>query len=399
MNNTTKKILYILLGLLVVGIAVFFIFFYKATININVNPNSAQIELAGNNQMGSLNTKLVPGNYYLRITMPGYVTYEKNLTLGINQKINLNIDLKNQPDAQKVTDFPGKYSTLTEDKSSLLYIASSNNTGYIINNINSNKTAPSAITPAVFGGINNLYWAPSKLLAILANDNGEKTLYDFGRYDLLNQEEKKLGTGIGDLSFTKDGNKIIYFNAPGTGEKSLVRANKDNGDIERLIDLRNYNINNPKLRLSTDEKYVMLITDQIFLIDMYLKTVTQLTQFSSISDATFTPDSQAIIYERDNSLTKINFAGNEERSLNINTTLKKTTWNDNYLIYATREANSQSDTLAQKNLNDDTTITYTYNTQNQNLNMTNLYLNKSKSKIFFESNGYIYSLDLVENSY
>ncbi len=396
-----KKILYIVLGVLGVGIIVYFLFFYKTTLTINTIPETAQIEIAGNVSTGSTQIKLMPGDYKLKISQQGYVTYEKNIKAKPSQKIALQVELKVQPDPARISNLPAKFSTLTEDEKSLVFVSNQDKAAHMVSHVNTDKISnPSVITPpAVFSDVVNMLWGPTKRLAIIKTNDRNTGIYDFGRYDLINQEKIDFGPGIEGISFNSDGERIVYYYAPDTGEKTLIRAKKNNTEIERLIDLRNYNFINPKVIWSHDDQNVLIITNELYLFDMYYKTIEKLENIGTISNADFTPDSTQIIFEQEGQLKLCDLKGENIQQTEIFTTLNKTTWFDeNNLFYATKTANEASDSLFEMSIRDFYKKEFDYN-KSIFINVTNPIVSSDKNRLFFESNGYLNFLNLVEKEY
>ncbi len=402
-SNKSKKlklVLCIIIGIIIVAAAVYFVFFYKATLDINLEPPTAQVEIAGHTNTGSTQQKLMPGEYKLKISQLGYVTYEKMIKLGASEKKDLNIQLKIQPEPKKVTNFPAKFSTLAEDGNGLIYISNEGRIGYIVYHINTDDISePSAITPEVFGDVENMIWNPSKRLSILKKKNKHTGIYDFGRYDLLNQEEQDWGEGIGGIAYNGDGEKVVYYYTPDTGEKTLIRAKKDNSNIERLIDLREYNLIDPIVKWSKNDKNVLLITNQIYVFDMYYKTIKKLENIDSVTNADFTPDSNQIIFEQKGQLKLCDLNGENQKELSINTQLTKTTWIDNNtLFYAQRMENQATDSFFQIDINNIDKKEFDYN-KSHIINAFNPIISLDLTRVFFENNGYMYLLDLVNKNY
>ena len=126
-------------------------------------------------------------------------------------------------------------------------------------------------------------------------------LYDFGRYDLLHQEAHFWGTGIGDIEFTPKGDQVGYYFEPGTGEKSLIIANKDNSAMNRILDLRNFE--NPSLSWSSDLKNIVITNkskdysnNKIYLFNLIEKTSTPITETGDNLGAIFDPKGEKIVY-------------------------------------------------------------------------------------------------------
>lgn len=397
MTSKLKTILIVSIGVLVVTVVVFFVFFYKATLKINVNPSSAQIEIAGQKSVGSLKTKLKPGNYDLVITHPDYIKLEENIGLKMSQVADLNLTLIQSPEPYLLVDYPAHFATLTYDQGSIIYLSNQGRTVYRVDEVDlDSKSVPRAITAEDFSDVKDMIWFPNKKLALVKQAD-RNTLYDFSRYDLLHHDSKELDKLIKNIAIDPTGEKIIYFFEPGTGEKSLVRAYKDNSQPEKLIDLREYNLTNPQLDWSSDGKKILLVTDQIYLYDLYSKSISQLTQFESVSDAQFTPDGQSIIYQQDGALYLMDLAGGNKKNLDIKTSFNKLAWvDDQNFICAIKEEGKE--VLIKYNLDSGDKLVYNYSSK-ENIDFSHLFLAENRSKIFFNSGDYLYSLKLVSGKY
>lgn len=392
-----KLILLIVLAILVVAAAVYWFFFYQAKVFISTNPNSAKIEIAGLTAVGSLQTQLQPGNYTLKITLSNYVPYEKNLTLKASQKFNFSLVLNHLPEPVKVIDYPAWFVNPSEDGESLLYLSKEGKTLYRIDNVASDsKQKPYAITPDVFQDVKEIVWQPTRELALIKQAE-RWYLYDFKRYDLLNQESQQWSEGIGKLAWSPDGAKVVYYYNPPEGEKTLIRANKDNSEMERFYNFKDTNITNPQIHWSSDGKKILVVDKSIFILDVYTKTLQQLKQFETVTAAQFTPDNQHIIYEKDGYLYLINLEGEERQDLAITTSLDKTVWLDaSNLLYFAEAAGS--DQLYQYNWQSQEKIPYSYDSS-YTIHARKMNISKDKSKVFYSQDTDLYSLKLVEKEY
>lgn len=291
-----------------------------------------------------------------------------------------------------------QFVTFTQDGKDLLYLSNNGKTIYKLNSASSDQPqTPYAITPDVFSAIQDIIWNPNKELAIIKNTTGNTSLYDFNRYDLLHQENFDWGADIKGIAWRSDGEKTIYYYAPASGEQSLIRADKNNSAIEKILDMRPYNLGSAKISWSADQQKVLLLTSKIYLFDVYTKTITPLEQVTEVTQAQFTPDSQQIIYQNSGSIYLLDLSTKAIEDLGIKTTLDRIVWLDQTnFIYA--ETIDDKDQFAKYNLTTKEKITYDYNTE-QNLKATNLLLSANPDKLFFISNSYLYSLKLENKQY
>ena len=390
-------ILIIILTLAILG-GVYYYFFYNATLTITSQPDSATIDVSGNSAVGSYTAKLKPGTYSIKVELTDYVPYEQSITLQPSKKINLNIDLKALPTPVKLVDYPATFYTTTQDEKSLLYLSNNSSTIYKIDGVLKDaKGIPFPVTPKRFNDVKNILWSPTKILALI-NQSDKWYLYDFNRYDILNQEIYEWPTEIKSIVWSNDGEKVVYLYQDGN-EKTLRRANKDNSSPERIYNLKDVNINNPKMIYSPDSKKILIMDTSLYMFDVYTKTLTQLKQFEQITNAMFSPNSDTIVYDKDGKLYSVDLEGNNKKDLSIATTINKTTWLDSTkLLYFTPTANEQNSHLFSLDLSNNTTTEYIYNL-NTPVDVTNPIVSVDTSRIFYNQGTDLYSLKLVEKNY
>lgn len=399
MNQGLKRIIFIIIGVILITAVLYFLFFFRATVIINPEPSNAQIEIAGKVSLGKTTIKLMPGTHRLKITSPGYVAFDQDITAKVSQRSELNIKLKTEPKLEKISNYPGQFVTTTLDGKSLLYLSNNGKTIYKVDNVLASENFSSyAITPDVFSDVANILWHPDKELAIIRYNDGDTSLYDFNRYDLLHQEKKDWGGGIKGISWRSDGEKIIYYFEPGNGEKSLIRANKDNSGMERIFDMRPYSLIDPAVYWSADQKTVLLVSGELHVFDVYTKTLKKIEGINAVTSAQFTPDSQKILYEKKGSLFIIGIDGKDNQDLGIQTTLKKLTWFDEAsFVYAVREAGKNTDSLLKYNLVSKEQISFDYGSSGA-VNASGLIISSDKNKLFF-TDSFIYGINLAAKTY
>lgn len=389
-----KKIILLILGFLLLSAGIFFGFFYKGTLIINPDPNTAEIDLNGVINHGSVTLKLKPGTYSLTVSAPGYISYHANINIKISQTITAEPKLLPSPVATKLTKNQISFLNFGDDSQSFMYLSNSGKTFYKITKLDQTEPEITPITPDVFSNITNVVFSPDRQLFIY-KINTATYLYDLKRYDLVHQEIHPWGEGIGSVVWSPDGKNIYYYFAPKNGETTLIKANLDNTSTERVYNFKDSAIRDPRLRISPDGKQIIVLTDKIYPFDTYTKNLRDLPDITQVANADFSPDSQKIIYEINGGLFLTDFEGKNKQDLNIKTTLNKIDWLDNNnLIYAQSDS---PDKFFSYNLTTQKTTQYAYST-NENISATNLTISKDKKGLFFESNGALYFINLEEKS-
>ncbi|MBI2501507.1 MAG: PEGA domain-containing protein, partial [Deltaproteobacteria bacterium] len=69
------------LVLLLIGGVIFFLFFWKATLSVSPTPAEAQVSVGDALGIGSLTTKLSPGESKVMVSLLGYLPYTQILEL------------------------------------------------------------------------------------------------------------------------------------------------------------------------------------------------------------------------------------------------------------------------------------------------------------------------------
>lgn len=396
LNPTLKYILYGLGGLAILGIILYIFIFYKGTLVINPSPVTAKTTIANVSKSGATKFRLKPGVYNVKIEVEGYVSYEKELTIKSAQTITLNLALNKIPEPKNLAQ--GVQFLNRGLENSLLYLADSGKTLYKMDNISLESPEIKPITPAAFSNLTDIFWAPEKDLAVMKK-TGETFLYDFKRYDLLHQEIHPWPEGVGQVTWSPDGNYVFYYFNPADGEKTLIRADRSNSNQERFYNLKESIISNPQLHWSADGKKILVITTDIYLLDVYSKQLSQLTENETVSQAIFSPDSQWILYSNNQGLFLMDLQGESKRDLQLKTTINKTVWYSDSKNLLAAEANKNNiDKLYKVNVQTGEKKEYSYSS-GVATNLTNLILLSEQKTLYFNSNSNLYSLDLGASEY
>jgi len=250
-------------------------------------------------------------------------------------------------------------------------------------------------------GLQSVLFSPNFQLAIFRKQNNESGIFDFKRYDLLHQEYTSMGKDIGNVVWQTDGEKIFYFYAPADGERSLIRASKNNSDVERIYDCRETGLQNPILKISSDGTKILFLEKDIYLFDIYKRTLDKLSDSGKIVDAVFSPNMDKILYATDSKdplspyqaqISIMDIQGKNNKNLDLRTNLDKTVWlADNLNIIA-----DSKEGLAKVNTDSLAKIAFVY--QN-NFKAENLILSKDEKVLYFLSEGNFYSIVLQTKEY
>lgn len=397
MKPIIKTILYILAGLIIVGGLLYIFIFHKGTLAINPTPVTAKTTVNNNSQTGPGKFRLTPGTYNVIIEAEGYVSYIKDINIESSTTVNVNAILKQIPAPKKIysQNVNFLYKGLED---SLLFLSNSGKTIYRINNITPDKQDVIPVTPDTFSDLTEINWSPDKELAVMKKSKST-FLYDFKRYDLLHQEITAWPEGVGEVAWSPDGKYIAYYFNPPRGEKTIIRADRSNSNQERLYNLKNSEIVNPRLVWSEDGKKIMLLTDNIYLLDVYSKELTKIVDKENVNDAVFTPDSQSIIYSNVQGLFLTDLAGATKRNLEAQTTASKTVfYPETKEILAAVPSAGKSDTLLKINYETGEKQPYYYD-QAMITNFTNMIILSDKKTLYYQSASDLYSLDLGASEY
>jgi len=443
------KMFFIITAIIIIigGVVFFLLFFNKGTLKLTVNPPEALVKIDDQEYPTKITyeQKLPAGEHILNITLSGYIEYNKKIEIGSFKTTELTIDLNKIPEAKKILEGKMEFISLSPDKKYLVGLGDSGKTFYRIPITNNNApteetpesqnqpvttiNAAQAITENNFANIIDVIWNPAEELAILKIKNEEEALkntdfwrqdsengtittwlYDFNRYDLANQESTFLGDDIGDIVWSPDGKKIIYYSKT---KKSLNKANGDNSSLAVIKNIQN--ISKPTLDISPDGKFLALVPQSfnyqknyLYKIDLYSKDLKQLIKEGNQKEAIFNPGSNKILYATYSqdpnssvytSLSIIDVDGKNNKNLDLRILIDKVAFlDDNNFLYAFLEDQSQSEVLKKFNLESNEEKDYFF-TSEEKLRFENMVLAENKEKVYFLSENYLYQLDLVTDEY
>lgn len=346
-------LIWIAATILFLGIILLLVLLSRAFIKITVNPPNARVEI--NNMVIPLNPSgygratVKPGANKIEITADGYIGYSTTVSLKGGKTGTYQVELRKNPFPINIGNLEEANNTVqfispADEGNTMFYLGNSGRTLYKATfSINDKgEITPSLnqpITNPVLSGIKDIIWSPNKAVAIFKKDNGIYTIFDFKKYDFLSQQEMPFGENIGDLAWAPDDSKIAYYYAPPSGEKSLIFADKNNKELQRVVNLADEGIDNPYLAWSPDSEWLIVIprnkdlsTNKIYLFNAYSRTLKTVNDsgnniealFNKSGDkiiySTYSPDPGAIVKQN---LSIMNLDGSDKRSLDLRAYIPK----------------------------------------------------------------------------
>lgn len=393
-----RVVLMILGGLTISIIAIFFIFFWKATLTITSLPADAQIQIADQSANGQLKTSLPPKIYHFSVTRQNFIPYQADLKLNIHEQKKITISLRDVPVPVQLSDKVVQFMTLDPERTSLLFLAPSQKTAYRLFIKDLAKPVVDEVTPASLEGITDLIWSPNRQLAFMKFHDVTKQ-YDFKRYDLVNQETHDWPAGVGSIDWRPDGEKVAYAYEPADGERTIIRATKDNGEQERILNLLGTTITHPKLKWSPDAKQISLVTTELHTLDTFSKdALKSFDKLGTIKDALWLPTSTGLIVQgQDDQLSLVTLAGKITK-LGVTGSIDQVVpFTDGLAIIYSRERNSKTE-FYKIQLDTQVQTPYIFRSQAP-LAPTNLILSKDEQTLFFVSAGHPTALKLDTGQY
>lgn len=353
-----------LLGGITIAAAFFFIWFVSNSfVIVNVNPTNAIVTIDNNplkiNRFGAGRKTMKAGKYLVCVEADGYMGYAKQESFKRGFVTKINVSLKELPAPSKIAD--GKLIE-KQDDSNFLFLNSEGNQIFkstVTRSASEKEMAieTKAVTSNQLSGIKEIIWSPNKQLALFRKDDGIY-LFDFQKYDFINQKESLWGKDIGSIAWSPDNSKIAYhYNLPG-GEKTLIFADIANTEQNRILNLSEMGINDPILRWSNSSQWLLIIprnkdynTNKIYLFNTYNKTIKEITDTGNQADAIFSIGDDQLLYATYSKdlvnpislvISKMNIDGENQEPFEIRTVLSKTAWrNQKDLIAVVYDVNEK----------------------------------------------------------
>ncbi len=322
-SHSRLKAILLTLGILVVVlIAVFFIFFYRVQFFLSPVGGADRIVLDGKEVAAGLQ-KVIPGKHSVEIKKDGYVTYRQSGEYKINQRVDVSFQMIKATEPQLVETGAIKVmQPVTTTR--FAYLMTSDG------RIASVATEPAEGAFTAYPLTNSSYKTARKFL--FSDDNTYAMVLDtdsvkavsFSRSDALNQTEGKLAldatkissltwnTGKGSYSFEPN-SKIIYDIKDNNGwDLMQADANLSKSTILMRIDPTRFA--SPTIDLSGNQQTVLIVGGEAGIFDIASRSYTKLDEGKIFQSGTWGPSGKyAIVIDangesyllKDNKLTKI----------------------------------------------------------------------------------------------
>lgn len=382
MNIEIKKLMrsvYLVFSVIIVVILLLFWFFTHSIVSFQVAPRNATLSIDGTTvtdlKNGSVIKSLSPGQHLVSVQADGYVGINQEVDFGRGIAKKITVTLENNPEPLTITNTVTPDSLAISQNARFLTKGSDFNDFYYLDGKILYKARVKAdtgqkvtllnkipITNPVISDVSEIVWSPSFDLALFRKTTGIN-IFDFQKYDFVNQTETSWGQDVGNIAWAPDNSKIAYYYAPATGERSLIFANTTNADVTRVYNFKDLGIENPILHWSPDSQYLLVIPqnkdaslNKIYLFDSYSRTLSMIADTGNQLDAMFSPDGNKIIYSTyskdptgavNSILSIMNKDGSNKKSLDLRAELSKITWSKNStdIIVASYDQGTKKESL------------------------------------------------------
>jgi hypothetical protein len=384
------------------------------TVIVQSSPESATV-LINKIEQPSHRLTLKPGSYDLTVSFTGYVTYQGSITLKRGQKLVLPILLKQVPTATLLTTNLNTVPQFFDATHDVYFMGTNNTTLYRTRNlVGEAGVKVEAMTSNTLLGAEKVAVRPDGEVALIKMSDGIY-LYDFKRYDFLNQSKTLWGTNIDDFAWSPNNLQVAYTYYGANGEQSLMLSDIQNNNQRREIDLTKDKIDHPSIAWSDDSRHLLLVakstqtkTNYIYTYDLFIKKFAQLTEVGEVEGAKWSPDGEYIAYVapgRDSAGSTTNIAwiaksdGSGVTPLNVAvSSISKLCWENNStgVIVA---SNNTDGSIKLQSVDLSANITPYQYAPPTKFNPDNIMSIPKDSRLLFTNDGQLMSLGLITSKY
>ena len=396
------------------SLLIYILFFMRGKVAVEVVPTSAVVTLDNKpapiiNGFARFSTKF--GTHILRVETDDYIGFKEEFKINRGKNYSRKISLKKAPQPIEIASSASNIAIKDDE----IYFQSKEDHLFYLAKINvksdgtAELTEKKAITSAPIDNFQKVIWSPNKEV-ILIKQGQSVDLFDFKKYDFVNQNRVRFGDNIGDIAWSPDNSRVAYFYNP-PGEKSLIFADVNNNNITRALNFAKYDIDDPYLAFSPDSEWMVIIPrnkdyakNKIYLLNVYTREFKAVSDQGEQKEAIFSANSDKIIYSSFSG-DKMNKSSRLLGIMNLDGSDKKTVdlaakasdgryWKDANKIFL--PSNNENSKLVLVDVNDAKTTEFFFSGQ-KNLSIDSVCLNEDKTAAIFTSNDKLYFVKLESN--
>ena len=286
-------------------------------------PRDAYVTIDGKafdkNAKGVYRTITTPGEHTVEITQADSVGIAKTFKFRRGLKTNIKTTLSSLP---KVESLETGGSFFYSDSNDDFYYLNGSKDTIMHGKYENGQLKTSAVTSKSLSNIDEIVWSPNKDLALLRKSDGKINMFDFKKYDFVNQTETFWGQNYGAIAWSPDNTEIAYTIA-NSDENSLFFSNIANTESTRILNLNDYNITNPLLRWSPDSSQLLIVSratdvknNKIYLLNVFNRTLSALAEADSYTNAIFSIDSKYVLTNKKSGETqRFSIENNKEQTM------------------------------------------------------------------------------------
>lgn len=415
MNKSPKFWFSIAGGILLFLFAIFYFVIYRGTLNVNVSESGATIIIDDKVYGETFNGRLLAGNHELRIEKSGFVTLEEEFKLGILETRNIDIDLRPSPIAKTIQEGQIDFVDFDESRQTIVFVNKQNGQAYRAS-LNLDEPVFDSISDSQFIGAADFFWSPDKLLAFFTKNNTVNQI-NFRRINLVAQQVIPWPEGTKSIDWKKDNSAIAYYFAPLTddpqkviininqaqiertftpvkGERSLIIADINNLEYNRVFDFKTTSIIDPKISWSPDGQRILAQDSKLHIFNPAIRGQIESLEMDDEALNARWLDNSSIIYETISGELKIITLEGSVSDAGISTSLENIAFEDDYFIVAALENNRV--VFSKISLNDFSKTDYLLE-NNFNSLPSNLVI--VGENLYFTQNGTLYGMRLDDGRY
>jgi hypothetical protein len=301
------KILLTILSLAVVGTAVYFIFFYRVTVNISPTPSADKITLNGKEVSPGI-YKVMPGENSITISKAGYASFVQDKKLNPGEKLTLNFALQKEV-APTLIASGGKSVVNSFSKKVINYISKDG----FVTTINP-ASDPTAIKTSVLSNgpmtdIRKILYSDDNSFALSLGSTGMK-ISDFSKSDALNQLEATLPpdpNSVSDVTWnvgdTSAANSQIIYDLKTPQTWMLLQADRLHTKSEILMYVESDKFSSLKLDWGTNSQQVLLAGGEIGILDLPSRSYEKIDEGKNFASASWGPEGTlGVALDKDNEI-------------------------------------------------------------------------------------------------